>query len=176
MTRIQSERLFLREYEEQDLTFYHSWISDDGIMEFLDWKTNTLEETKKRLNLTLSENKKDLESRRCFYFIVGIQHSKELIGNIGIEIDEKDKNLGEIGWVLLPKYRGHGYATEAAQLLINLGFSGLGLSKICAECATENTSSEKIMERLGMSRSEKFEKLYEQKQITREKVKYSLLK
>lgn len=59
---------------------------------------------------------------------------------------------GEIGYIFNPAYHGQGYATEAARVLLELGFEGLGLHRIYARCAAANTASWRVMERLGMRR------------------------
>ena len=56
----------------------------------------------------------------------------------------------EIGWMLAPQFWGQGYATEAAQKAIRVGFKQFGLQEIVAETAEPNAPSRRVMERLGM--------------------------
>lgn len=44
-----------------------------------------------------------------------------------------------------------GVATEAAAMIIEFGFNDLELHRIYANCAPENGSSQKVLEKLGMS-------------------------
>jgi RimJ/RimL family protein N-acetyltransferase len=58
----------------------------------------------------------------------------------------------EIGWRMLPRYWGHGYATEAARLALDYAFGVLKADEVVAFTATANAPSRAVMERLGMQR------------------------
>jgi RimJ/RimL family protein N-acetyltransferase len=58
----------------------------------------------------------------------------------------------EIGWVLDPAHSGHGYATEAVDDLLRMGFEELGIRRIVAYCFADNEASWRLMERVGMRR------------------------
>lgn len=53
-------------------------------------------------------------------------------------------------WGLGNQYRGQGYATEAATLLMNFMFSEVGLKRIVATTEHDNENSMAVMRRLGM--------------------------
>jgi RimJ/RimL family protein N-acetyltransferase len=52
--------------------------------------------------------------------------------------------------VFNPALGGRGYATEAANLMLGLGFSGLGLHRIVARIDERNEASVRLARRLGM--------------------------
>ena len=56
----------------------------------------------------------------------------------------------EIGWRLARPYWGRGYACEAAQAALKVGFEQVGLDEIVAFTATGNLRSRAVMERLAM--------------------------
>jgi RimJ/RimL family protein N-acetyltransferase len=56
----------------------------------------------------------------------------------------------EIGWHLHPDARGHGYATEAAQAVLDDAFSR-GLAKVLAVTDPDNHASQAVCRRLGMT-------------------------
>jgi len=58
----------------------------------------------------------------------------------------------EIGWRLAVDYWGQGYATEAAQAALRLGFEDLALEEILSFTALSNQRSQALMQRLGMQR------------------------
>src|SRR5579863_1507201 len=60
----------------------------------------------------------------------------------------------ELGWRLARPYWGRGYATEAARAALDYGFDRLGLDEIVAYTAPTNLRSRRVMQRLGMTRSE----------------------
>ncbi|MGI4975759.1 MAG: GNAT family N-acetyltransferase [Janthinobacterium lividum] len=57
----------------------------------------------------------------------------------------------EVGWRLARDFWGCGYATEAAQAAVQMGFQEFGLRQIIAETAEENLPSRRVMSRIGMS-------------------------
>ena len=58
----------------------------------------------------------------------------------------------ELGWVIDPAHAGRGYATEAVEELLRMGFEELGLRRIVANCFADNEPSWRLMERVGMRR------------------------
>jgi ribosomal-protein-alanine N-acetyltransferase len=56
----------------------------------------------------------------------------------------------EIGWALSMRYRGKGYATEAAKALVEYGFTELKLRRIVAFTERDNVASINVMKRIGM--------------------------
>jgi RimJ/RimL family protein N-acetyltransferase len=58
----------------------------------------------------------------------------------------------EIGWRLAAEHWGRGWATEAAQTALAVGFGCLGLDEIVAYTVPANARSRRLMERLGMAR------------------------
>lgn len=55
----------------------------------------------------------------------------------------------EIGYGLDEPYWGNGYATEAAEAMINWAYSNEGVYFVEAETEPENTASKKVLEKLG---------------------------
>lgn len=88
------------------------------------------------------------------YIVFAVHHivDAKIIGEIGINLLPKAQSQGEIGWSLHPNYQRRGYATQAAQVLLNYGFTQRNLHRITSICDTRNTASYMLMERLGMRR------------------------
>lgn len=62
---------------------------------------------------------------------------------------EVDRDDFEVGWHLHPDAWGHGYATEAAAVLLARGF-GSGMTEIFAVTDPDNQRSQAVCARLGM--------------------------
>ena len=60
----------------------------------------------------------------------------------------------EIGYSVLPRFQGHGYATEMVRALIDWAFAQPGVARIVAETTEENTPSVRLLHRLGFVRKE----------------------
>lgn len=58
----------------------------------------------------------------------------------------------EVGWRLQRSAWGHGYASEAARAALDYGFDVLDLDEIVSMTAVSNTRSQRVMQRLGMTR------------------------
>jgi ribosomal-protein-alanine N-acetyltransferase len=77
-------------------------------------------------------------------------HTGELIGRGGLSrafVDGQDRI--EIGWALLGKYHGQGYATEIGRAGLAFAFGELGADEVVSFTETRNTASRSVMERLG---------------------------
>jgi RimJ/RimL family protein N-acetyltransferase len=57
-----------------------------------------------------------------------------------------------MGYLIAPAAQGRGYATEAAQALLDFGLTGGGLHRITATCDPENAASARVLEKIGMTR------------------------
>jgi RimJ/RimL family protein N-acetyltransferase len=55
----------------------------------------------------------------------------------------------EVGWWLHPDARGRGLATRAVRLVVDHVFENLGVQRVTAFAAADNTASRAVMERLG---------------------------
>lgn len=81
--------------------------------------------------------------------------SDEFLGYAGIMPLGPDHPVGpsvEIGWRLMRRAWGHGYATEAAGAALRDGFGRLGLAEILAYTAPANLRSQAVMARLDLRR------------------------
>jgi RimJ/RimL family protein N-acetyltransferase len=58
--------------------------------------------------------------------------------------------VGEIAYIINPNYWGRGYATEAARLTVEFGFSKLHCHRIFASCHPQNVGSAKVLKKIGM--------------------------
>ena len=74
----------------------------------------------------------------------------EPIGGCSIhDIDTANKNA-YFGYVLGKRHWGKGYATEAAGMMLELGFKTLKFHKMSANVFPENPASERILKKYGM--------------------------
>src|ERR1700749_4257879 len=74
----------------------------------------------------------------------------ELAGDVMLFWHSREHAGGELGYVFNPALGGHGYATEAANAMLRLGFEELGLHRIVARIEERNEPSVKLARRLGL--------------------------
>ena len=75
-----------------------------------------------------------------------------LVGEVGISYVSQVHRHYEVGYVFHPACAGHGYATEATALMVELAFSALGAHRVSARLDARNLASARLLERLGMRR------------------------
>lgn len=59
----------------------------------------------------------------------------------------------EIGYSVLPRFQGQGYATEMVGALIDWAFAQEGVTRIVAETTADNVASLRLLHRLGFMQS-----------------------
>jgi [ribosomal protein S5]-alanine N-acetyltransferase len=84
-----------------------------------------------------------------FYWVVREKYTDDFIGLMSLD-PHHDGDYLEISYQLLPKWWRKGYATEVIPVIIKYALNDLNLSKIVAETQTANTSSCRLLERVGM--------------------------
>jgi RimJ/RimL family protein N-acetyltransferase len=143
---IKTERLTLRPLELSDLYTVHDYESDITITEFIvEFPNDSIEKTEKSLQRVVLEWEKDVPQHYEFAIIYNEKH----IGAVSITLD-KDRQEGEMGWILNKKFHGNGFGTEAAKAIMNFALEILKLKKIFATCDFRNKSSVRIMEKIGL--------------------------
>ena len=108
--------------------------------------------------------RKDMERANdpdVFRWSVFLKETGECIGRVSChdarsEFNEfNDHGIRGVGWYIDPKFKGNGYATEAAKAMIDYMFNECEISEIHTQAAVENPASWKIMEKLGFIRKDK---------------------
>lgn len=78
----------------------------------------------------------------------------ELAGAVGLYVpDAPEQVAGQIGiqWRLARQFWGQGYASEAAQATLEFALQDRGIDRVVAVTAEGDTSSEKVLHKLGMA-------------------------
>lgn len=145
---IQSERLILRPWREEDLLPFSRLNADPKVMEFFP-KTLSFEETRTVLNRFNERFKSDGFS----FFATELRATGEFIGFVGLNrpaFVAPFMPAVEIGWRISSAHWNKGYATEGALRALEYGFRDLGLEEIVSFTAEINLRSRRIMEKINM--------------------------
>lgn len=144
---IYTKRLLLVPLSPQYLISTHKYASDiDNTRYMVHLPNSDISETKSFLEKVHAEWQKYNPQ----FYEYAILLDNEHIGAVSIYLNN-DNAEGELGWIISKKYWGNGYAEEAAREIINFAIQELKVSKFIAHCDSENISSYKVMEKLGMS-------------------------
>ncbi len=98
------------------------------------------------------------ESGHC-YFPVEELETGDFIGIIGLSLktfESKWTPNVDIGWRLAQKHWNKGYATEGAKRCLEYGFNDLLLPKIICIAPAINVKSEKVMQKIGLTKAGNF--------------------
>ncbi len=151
VTPIETERLVIRNWRDDDAPVFHRINSDERVMEFFPFRRSRAEsdETMQRLARRIEED-------GYGFTPLEVRATGECIGFCGISpvsgIPTLPDGAIEIGWRLVPEAWGKGYASEAARALLTFGFDTLGFEEIVSFAVAGNRRSTDVMRRLGMRR------------------------
>ncbi len=152
MKPINTQRLILRPYVTDDINALHKILSDEKTMSF--WPAPfTIEQTRRWIERSIKSYRENQFGR----FAVELKESGKLIGDCGILLSEVDgKQENDLGYIIHSDYWGRGYGTEAAQACLDFGFNKLGLTRIAANMASDNTASIRVAEKIGMIKEKEY--------------------
>lgn len=144
-----SERLLFRPYDDHDLAFLHSLLSDPEEVRFIgNGKTRDEEGTKQFLNWIYGSYKLGSD---LGLMVLARKKDHVKIGHAGLVPQTVDgvREI-EIGYWIAREHWNNGYATEAAGTLLHYGQTHCGINRFIALIQNGNTASQKVAEKIGM--------------------------
>lgn len=155
---LETERLLLRPFREEDEEPFFAMSSDPKVFEFL-----LPFPDRAASDAFLDRLRRDFNARGWGFWAVEQKSDAHFMGICGMHEPGPEFGVGrpcvEIGWRLAPRFWGKGFATEAAREVLRFGFTELGLDEIVSFTAVKNAPSRHVMERLGMEREKEFDLL-----------------
>ncbi|BBH24264.1 hypothetical protein Back11_56090 [Paenibacillus baekrokdamisoli] len=115
------------------------------------------------------------ENGEIYSFAMVKKEGKSLIGCVSLRVSKNDNQAELAYWVGRP-FWGQGFATEAAQTIVQFGFDELQLNRIFAAAMTKNPASYKVMSKIGMKYEDTFPKHVLKSGIYEDIVFYELVK
>ena len=146
---LETSRLILRHLEQNDLNDLYKLYSDPEIRKYFPEGVLTLAETREHLEWYMNgpRDHPELGLWATIHKETGM-----FIGRCGLlpwEIDGKQEV--EIAYLLDKLFWHQGLATEAALGILEYGFDKLNLSRLICLMAPENSASQRVAQRVGMS-------------------------
>lgn len=148
--RLESERLVLRSWREEDREPFAAMNADPRVMEFF-----PSVQTREQSDLLVNRAAEVFREHGFQFWACEEKASGRFIGFIGLSrpmFEAAFQPCVEIGWRLAHHAWGKGYATEGAKRALRYGFEELGLPEIVSFTATTNLRSIHVMEKIGMKR------------------------
>lgn len=141
---IETARLRLRRFREDDLDTLHRWNSDVEFTRHLSG-VMTLGETEE----AYTRWQRHWDDHGFGICAVEWRETGELIGRAGPQYHRAWPHDPEVGWALDPGWWGRGIATEAGRASIDWAFGELGFARVVSITTEANTASRRVMEKLG---------------------------
>jgi [ribosomal protein S5]-alanine N-acetyltransferase len=146
---LETERLILRQHENDDLDAYCAMEMDANVRRFVGGYPRKREDAEKRF----PDTKKQITDGLAMWATI-LKAEDKYIGRCGIyqHMDGEGKPIpGEasLGLYIAINYWGNGYATEAGRALVQMGIELLQLDRIVTMVQVGNDASVKVLEKLG---------------------------
>jgi RimJ/RimL family protein N-acetyltransferase len=144
---IETERLVLRPYEEGDFDALHELYSDEDVVRWLYYGPATVDETRARLARKIAAGELTSSSGPQAAVLL---HDGTYVGDISLWLTNVEHRTAEIGFSILPRHQGHGYAPEAARAFVDWAFVHGDVHRIEGRLEARNTASARVLEKVGM--------------------------
>ena len=152
MNILETERLTLRWITAADAPFMLKTLNEPSfIANVADRGVRTVADAE---NYIATKMTVSYEKFGFGFYLMELKSSGEPVGVCGL-IKRETLDDVDIGYSLLEKFWGNGYALEAAVAVLDYGRNVLGLPRVVAYTATTNERSIRLLEKLGL----RFEKL-----------------
>ncbi len=151
MVEIETQRLLLRRWREEDLEPYAHICEDAEVMRYIGvgeplTRAQSREQVAKFTHLW--------EERGFGLWAVEERASGSFIGFVGLARHDdwtEGEHKTEVGWRLDRSFWGRGLATEGAVASVRYGFEELGLERIISIIRPANLASRRVAEKAGLT-------------------------
>ncbi|UYM03403.1 GNAT family N-acetyltransferase [Solicola gregarius] len=144
VVEIRGSRVTLARFRTSDFDAVHAFASDPVVCQFTTWGPNTAEDT----HAFIAE----ATARMNDGYLLAVVLDEDVVGSAAVWTTSQGDRTGEFGYTIRRDCWGRGLGTEAATLLMRLGFDRLGLERLAATCAPDNIGSIRVLEKAGLRR------------------------
>ncbi len=142
---LETERLVLRMFRQDDLDAYAAMCADPDVMRYLgDGKPLARPDAWRQMAMIVGH----WELKGYGLWALEERTTGALVGRAGFFEPEGWPGF-EVGWMLRRESWGHGYATEAAARVVRYAFTELGRERLISLIRPANAPSIRVAERLG---------------------------
>jgi RimJ/RimL family protein N-acetyltransferase len=151
MIILETERLRLRNWQDDDRNLFREINADPKVMEFFPFRRSYAEadDLMAKLNGMITET-------GLGFYCLELKATSEPVGFCGLSYAGMPgifpPEVVEIGWRLATRFWGNGFATEAARALLDFAFDEKHLDAVVSFAVGENHRSTAVMKRLGLHR------------------------
>ena len=157
---IETERLILRDLRNTDLEGIFELDSNPLVHKYLG---NNPIKTKDKAKKIIQFVRQQYKEHGIGRFAAIEKATGDFIGWSGLKLNTEEKEVlngktefYDIGYRLIPRYWGKGYATESSLAALEFGFNDLNIETICGAAETANLASNKVLQKIGLKFINKF--------------------
>jgi ribosomal-protein-alanine N-acetyltransferase len=147
--RLETKRLVLREVTSEDSNSLLKYLSDEEVMKY--YGLNPFQSINDALD-EISWYQSIQKNKTGIRWGITLKDQGAVIGSCGFHNSVLQHFRTEIGFELSKDHWGKGIAFEAVQAIISYGFDHLDLQRIEALIEPPNSSSQRLVEKLGFIR------------------------
>ncbi|MCJ7691165.1 MAG: GNAT family N-acetyltransferase [Clostridiaceae bacterium] len=174
--RIETERLLIKLYKEEDLDESFKLMQNKELFEYLDKDVMSYEDYSGLFSWLIDSYEVGFDEDFKYSFNITLKESGTHIGVCGIGGVKFEQKQKEIFYLIGREYWGKGYAKEASVALLDYGFNVMGVKEIVGLCKPENIASKKVLENMGLKFRYMLEGLPEEFDFYNDEPFYSLTK
>lgn len=145
---MERRRIKLEKFTSVDFEKFYQLVKDEDVMAMITEEATPLHIAKLDFDLLLKNNELNVH---LGYFKVFDLETDSFIGLGKIEIESKDANSAELGYMLLPSFWRKGFASEIARQLIAVAQHENRIEKLTAIIDPNNLASRKILVNNGFT-------------------------
>jgi len=145
MITLETERLVLRMFRQDDLDAYAAMCADEEVMRYIG-EGKAIDRVGAWRQMAMMLGQWCLKGHG--QFALEERATGTLLGRAGYFEPEGWPGF-ELGWLLRRESWGKGYATEATRLLLRHAFEAMGRERVISLIRPANTRSIRVAERLG---------------------------
>ncbi len=157
-TLLETPRLIFRELQEEDALSMFELDSNTEVHRYLG---NTPVQSKEESEKIIQFIRKQYVDNGVGRWALIEKASGEFMGWAGLKLVKEEinghKDFYDLGYRLMPRYWGKGYATEAGKALITYAFESLQVKNVFAFVDAENAASIKVLQKAGLQCESQFE-------------------
>ncbi|MFP9099132.1 GNAT family N-acetyltransferase [Flavobacterium sp. RHBU_24] len=153
---LESSRLYYRELQQSDAEAMFAMECIPEVHRYLyDEIATDIQETHDVITYIRSQYTEEGIGRMATF----LKDTDEFIGWTGLKLEssaDSSKKFYDVGYQLLPKFWGRGYATEATLFFLDYAFNTLQAHEVNAYAHTTNAASIRVLEKCGLHPVQQF--------------------
>ncbi len=135
----------LRALSIEDASAVHAYASDPEVARFTLWPPHKSEESARAFLAVLT-------GPTVLSWSIVLREERCVVGMIFFHSLSKRHRKAEIAFNVARCHWKKGFATEAARAALRFAFEQLGLNRVEATCMPGNVASQRVLEKIGMSK------------------------